>query len=347
MNNLDYDKIFAFSYALVKDLDPVKAEDDVNYLDKPTEQVFLKYFEKEVMSKKVDIQGHSKGLFDGKTLSEIKEEFEYQRLTNRCCEQMKFAISYKLLGGIMKNLDALKNDIDSSVQSSIISSFLDILTSSVIDSEHYCFVCGNTAKLSLKNDIYTNIISPDSRLARFPAYQPCKYPNGLNEYTNVLSVPSGRLMFANDLRCLFPNQDRLSDAYIVDKSGYYNDINSDVGMMYNQEFWNTLGLIYVQVGNTSPNIIKNNITGRIFASINYTCNKNEDVCGHITTDLWAICGIDYELMKDLCIKHHIDFEKLSKNCVEVSVEPGKYVVRSFNAARNANINTFFEIVKVS
>lgn len=346
MKDLDYDNIFAFSHALVKDLDPFKAEDDVQYLDKPTEQVFSKYFEKEMMSKKVNIQGHSKSVFDGKTLAEIKDEFEYQRLTSRCADQMKFAISYKLLGGIMKNLDALQNDTDSSVQASIINSFLDILTSSVIDSEHYCFVCGNTAKLSLKNDIYTNIMSSDSRLARFPAYQPCQYPNGLNEYTNVLSVPSGRLMFANDLRCLFPNQDRLSDAYIVDKSGYYNDINSDVGMMYNQEFWNRLGLIYVQVGNTSPDIIQNKETGYVFAAINHTCKKNEDVCGHISTELWAICGIDYNLMKNLCEQHNIDFEKLSKECIEVLVEPGEYTIRSFNAARNACKNNFFEVVKV-
>lgn len=346
MKDLDYNKIFAFSYELVKDLNPVKAEKDVHYLDKPTEQVFLKYFEQEVMSKKVNSQGHNKSVFDGKTLSEIKEEFEYQRLTNRCCEQIKFAISYKLLGGIMNNLDALKKGTDLTVQSSIIQEFLNILTSSVINVENYCFVCGTNVKLSLKNDEYTNILSPDSRLAQYASYHPCKYPNGLEEYSNVLSVPSGRLMFANDLRCLFPEKDSLSDAYIIDKSGYYNDINSEVGMMYNQEFWNKLGMIYVQVGNTSPDIIQNKETGYVFAAINHTCKKNEDVCGHISTELWAICGIDYNLMKDLCEQHNIDFEKLSKECIEVLVEPGEYTIRSFNAARNACKNNFFEVVKV-
>jgi len=346
MTNLEYDKIFSFSYELVKGLDPVKAENDIHYLDKPTEQVFSKYFEKEIMSKKVDIQGHSKSVFDGKTLSEIKEQFKYERLSSRCCDQMKFAISYKLLGGIMNNLDALKHDIDLTVQTSIINDFLNILTSSVIDSEHYCFVCGVNTKISLKNGLYTNKVSSNSRLAAFSAHQPCQYPDGLSAYSNVLDVPSGILMFANDLRDLFPDKDSLSDQYVTHKSGYYNDINSDVGMMYNQEFWNRLGLIYVQVGNTSPNIFKNTETGKIFAAINYTCRKNEDDCGHISTDLWAVCGIDFNLMQTLCLKNNIDFEKMKKECIQVSVEPGKYVVKSFNAARNANENTFFEVVKV-
>lgn len=369
MKNLDYNAIFKAAYEMLKDLDPVKAETDKNYLKKQEDKLFVDYFEETVMSQKVNLQGHSQGKFDGKTLREIKNEFEYEYLTSRCCDQIKFAISYKLLSLIMKDLEVLKTDIDLSVQTSIINQFTNFMKSPILESEHYCFVCGMTAKISLKEHGYSNVIDPDSRMAKFSGYHACPHPKGIDDYSHVLNVPSGELMFANDLRCLFPDTDGLSNAFIVEKSGYYNSINSELGMMYNKQFWNELGMAFLQVGNTSPNVFKDTQTGVItvkFKNIyidsedlsgyeqeededegyvkNYT--KTDEDFGRISTDLWAICAIDLDLMKSLCIQHNIDFETLSKECVQVSVEPGDYTVRSYNAARDGSKNTFFDVTKV-
>lgn len=370
MENIDYKSVFTAAYNMVKDLDPIKAEKENDYFKKQKEDLFSQYFEKEVMSKKVNLQGHSKGAFDGKTLQEIKNEFEYEYLTSRCCDQIKFAISYKLFEGIMKNLEALKTDDDLVVQNVIIKDFVQFLDSPILQSEHYCFVCGISAKVALNNGVYSNIVESDSRMAKFSGYHVCQYPKGLEEYDNKVDIPSGKVMFANDLRCLFPDSDNLSDAYITKKSGYYNSINSDVGVMYNKEFWNNLGMVYVQVGNTSPNVFKDKETGIISVKFKNIYIDDEDLSqyeqdeeedegyvknysdteqdmGRICTDLWAVCAVDYDLMKSLCLKHNIDFEKLSEDCIEVAVEPGKYNVRSFNAARNARKNTFFTMVKAT
>lgn len=366
MENLDYNTIFKAAYEMLKDLDPVKAETDKNYLKKQEDKLFVDYFEETIMSQKVNLQGHNKGKFDGKTLSEIKNEFEYEHLTSRCCDQIKFAISYKLFSPIMKELDALKSDSNDSVKNSIIQQFTNLLDSPILESEHYCFVCGMNSKIGLTKNGYSNIVDPNSRMAQFSGYHACPYPQGIEQYSNVVKVPSGTLMFANDLRCLFPNAASKSDSYIINRSGYYNSICSELGMLYNAEFWNKLGLVYVQVGNTSPQIVKNTKTGVITVKMNnnhdddceydyeekgehYTVKKytsNEEYCGRISTDLWAICAIDLDLMKSLCIQNNIDFETLSKECVQVTVEPGDYNVRSYNAARDGSKNTFFDVTKV-
>lgn len=369
MENFDYNTIFEAAYEMLKDLDPVKAEADKNYLKKQEEKLFVDYFEEVVMSKKMNLQGHSQGKFDGKTLREIKNEFEYEYLTSRCCDQIKFAISYKLFSPIIKDFETLKNDLDQTIRNTIITQFINWLESSFLESEHYCFVCGMTAKIGLKSDGYSNIIDSNSRMAKFSGYHACPYPKGIDHYSHVLNVPSGVLMFANDLRCLFPDTDRLSNDFITEKSGYYNSINSELGVKYNQQFWSELGMAFVQVGNTSPNIFKDTQTGVIsvkFKNIyvdsdnlsgyeqeededegyvkNYT--KTDEDFGRISTDLWAICAIDLDLMKLLCTQHNIDFESLSKECIKVTVEPGDYNVRSFNAARDGSKNTFFDVTKV-
>jgi hypothetical protein len=362
MENLDYNTVFEAAYEMLKDLDPVKAKADKNYLKKQEDKLFVDYFEEFIMSQKMNIQGHSKGQFDGKTLREIKNEFEYEHLTSRCCDQIKFAISYKLFSPIIKELHALKLDSKGSVKDSIIQQFTNLLDSPILESEHYCFVCGMNSKIGLTADGYSNFVDPNSRMARFSSHHACPYPQGIEQYSNVVKVPSGNLMFANDLRCLFPDADSRSDAYIIEKSGYYNSICSELGMLYNTEFWNKFGLVYVQVGNTSPQIVKNTKTGVVTVKINNTHDddyeekgehhtvkkyiSNEEYCGRISTSLWAVCAIDLDLMKSLCTQHGIDFETLSKECVQVSVEPGDYNVRSYNAARDGSKNTFFDVTKV-
>lgn len=368
MDNLDYNIIFKAAYEMVHLLNPIKSEADVHYFKNQEEELFDNYFKETIMSKKVNLQGHHNGQFDGKTLQEIKNEFEYEYLTTRCCDQIKFAISYSLFGEIMKKLEDLKTDTEQTVQNTIVKEFINSLNSSFLTSDSYCFTCGISAKVSLKKGVFSNIVDADSRMARFSGHHACKFSKGLHDYSHKLDIPSGKLMFANDLRCLFPEVVHMDTAYITEKSGYSNDINSEVGVMYNKEFWNNHGMIYVQTGSTSPHIFKDKISNVISVKFkhlyvkeadmaNYEQDEDEDDgCvknytateqdfGRITTDLWAVCGIDYNLMKTLCDKHSIDFDELADDCICVDVEPGQYEVRSFNAARERRKNTFFDVIK--
>lgn len=372
MKDLDYSIIFKAAHTLMFDVDPVKAEENVHHLEKEEAAFFDTYFKATVMTKKVNLQGHHRGVYDGLTLQEIKDTMEYDYLVQRYCDQIKFVISYKLFGEILKYKEELKNDVDNVIKDKIITEFIRTLDASFLTVDHYCFVCGVTTKSSFKNGMFTSVVSEDSRMGRFVGHQPCKLTKGIDEYTYKLNIPSGKLLFANDLRELFPELSRFeADKYITEKSGYSNSINSELGVMYTQEFWNNHGMIYVQVGNTSPHVFQDSITKNIevkFESI-YTPREGEDDLdvddsddeedpdyvknytdtekdlGYVCTDLWAVCAIDHDLMKDLCTKHNIDFKELSDSCITVNVDPGEYNVRSFNASHDSSKNTFFSVSK--
>lgn len=378
MKDLDYTLIFKAAQTLMADVDPAKAEADVHHLEKEESEFFDTYFKSTLMTKKVDLQGHHMGVYDGHTLQEIKDTMEYDYLVERYCDQIKFSISYKFFGEILKNKEALKNDVDNVIQEKIIQEFIKTLEASFLTVEHYCFVCGVTTRSSYNNGLFTSVVSDDSRMGKFAGHQPCKLPKGLAEYSYNVNIPSGKLLFANDLRELFPDLSRFEvNTYITEKSGYNNNVNSDLGVMYSQEFWNNHGMIYVQVGNTSPHVFQDTVTQNIevkFDSVykpqerddelkfndsddededgedpdyvkNYTATEKD--LGYICTDLWAVCAIDHDLMKTLCEKHHINFEELSGSCIAVTVEPGEYIVHSFNAASYACKNTFFNIKKAT
>lgn len=372
MKDLDYSIIFKAAHTLMFDVDPVKAKENVHYLEKEEAVFFDTYFKSTVMTKKVNLQGHHRGVYDGLTLQEIKDTMEYDYLVERYCDQIRFVISYNLFGEILKHKEDLKNDVDNVIQDKIITEFIRTLDASFLKVDHYCFVCGVTTKSSFKNGMFTSVVSEDSRMGQFAGHQPCKLTKGIDTYTYKINIPSGKLLFANDLRELFPELDRFDDdKYITEKSGYSNSINSELGVMYTQEFWNNHGMIYVQVGNTSPHVFQDSITKNIevkFKSIytpqkgdedldvddsdddedpdyvkNYTATEND--LGSVCTDLWAVCGIDHDLMKDLCNKHKIDFKTLSAGCITVDVDPGEYNVRSFNASHDSSKNTFFSVSK--
>jgi hypothetical protein len=359
MKDLDYTSIFKTAYQLVIDVDPVKAEADVHYLSNQENEIFETYFKKAIMQVTVNLQGHHKGVYDGKTLQEIKDTMQYDYLVERYSDQIKCAISYSLFGEILTNKEALLDDNENLIKNKIIKDFINTLNSSLMTVDHFCFVCGVTTKSKYHDNQFTSVVEEGSRMAKFSGHHPCKLPHGIADYSYPLSIPSGKLLFANDLRELFPDSD--PDVYINEKSGYYNGINSELGVMYNQEYWNNLGMVYVQVGNTSPHVFQDKKTQTIQVKPEYRYLKNRSIneesdevanytetehdLGYVCTDLWAVCAIDHDLMKTLCNQHSLDFEEIFDSCIMVDVEPGVYNVKSFNARRDPNKNVFFEVTR--
>lgn len=372
MQNLNYVEIFDKASALMVDVDYESAKKNYK-LKVQEEEIFKLYFEELILNTKVNLQGHNRSMYDGKTIKEIKATFEYEYLTERYLDQIKFIITHDLFIPILEQKTELSNDSDHSVRDKILDLFKDTLTSPYFPVEHNCSVCGVNTRSYYHNGEFTNIMDSKSRVSKFASHQPCTHKDGLGEYSFKISIPSGKLVMANDLRKLFSRETSLDllDKYIIDKSGYYNSICSELGRYYNQEFWNTLGLVYVTLDNCSPFVFQDGVSKKITVkkdliySPQDNYNDNDDVeydedndpnyiknyldtevkLGRIVTDLWAVCAIDAELMKKLSIEQDVDYNSIVKESIIIDVEPGEYVVRSFYDVPNNN-QVYLEIVKL-
>ena len=115
----------------------------------------------------------------------------------------------------------------------------------------------------------------------------CEVLNGIKPWTIEINVPSGKLVFANDLRDLFPN--------IKDY-----DINHKYGQKLSEEAYAKLGLFNIYVGNTCPDIYSLDNKLIIGNVINYDTDKPypgyENVIreGGVCTDVWDVSACDYD-----------------------------------------------------
>ncbi len=166
----------------------------------------------------------------------------------------------------------------------------------------------------------------------------CKYRGGIKEVTVELNVPSGKMVFANDLREYFQVQ------------GSFN-INSQIGLMQTMKAYEKIGMIHGFVGNTCPHIYqrsqktlsisdtpiedfwdpaKNKYVSKTKAQIKNETPKGK-VVGGICTDLWWYCIVDYEDLKTRYLAtggNSKTFNKYLKNkCSVVDVKPGVYSIQ--------------------
>jgi hypothetical protein len=137
-----------------------------------------------------------------------------------------------------------------------------------------CSECGERCKLHYDGKrIYTNT---------------CKYPGGLKPWAVEIDVPSGKLVFRNDMRKLFPKQEKNVS------------VNNTLGIKTTEEFHATNGMFHVFVGNTCPGIYQmpngNVIVGRLFDEDEPIKDKYKEAkkLGSICTDLWWFSACDYD-----------------------------------------------------
>lgn len=367
MQNINYIEIFNKASELMDGIDYLTVKKDSKYLKKQEEEIFKLYFEEAVLNTVVNLQGHNRSMYDGKTIKEIKESFEYEYLTERYLDQVKFVILHDLFIPILESQSELLMDSDFSLRDNILSLFKDTLNSPYFTVEHNCFVCGVNTRSYYHNGQFTNIVDENSRMFKSASHKPCSHKNGIGKYDFKINIPSGKLVIANDLRKLFSREicTSLADQYIIDKSGYYNSICSQLGRYYTQEYWNDLGLIYVTMGNCSPYVFQDSVTKNLTFksdyiycpqndrdSIEYDDDKNyiknytetEVKLGQVITDLWAVCAIDLDLMKALSGEKNIDCKNILDDALIVDIEPGEYIVRSFYDDIETT-EAIFEIVK--
>lgn len=358
MDTTTYDLIFNEAVQLVKDIPFEEADKNLSRYDKEVKIIFDKYFEENFLNATVDIQGHHRGQFDGKTVRQIREEYEYEHATQSFQRNYEFAIAYNLFLEIAKFKDVLEEH-----KEKIIHDFIREIETPFSASEIFCFDCGCTVKVRNVDNVYTSVIKKEREfLFNKPSQLPCAFKGNLETFSRTISLPSGKLVFANDLREMLPEDaDEQSDKYIIEKSGYYNTINSLYGQELHTDFWLSLGLIYISTGNTSPTIFKDTKTNTISAKHEtiYDRENDEDVdntteneveVGSVCTDVWAVCAMDYSVFSALINNQDsdegddADDDLDESDYIECSVDvpPGDYTLTIYR--RDAH--NFFTITPV-
>lgn len=168
--------------------------------------------------------------------------------------------------------------------------------------------------------------------------EPCDNPGGIKPWDIEIDVPSGKLVFRNDMRDIFPtNQD------------FYVNHTSQIKMC--EEHYASIGMFHVFVGNTCPKIY--NFDDRVVVgrypedawnkgTKEYIdCPEKEFNVGYICTDLWWFSACDYDdFMKRTALD---DMDVV----VELKQGPGRYRLTScYAASKNEDLKEFAVITKV-
>jgi hypothetical protein len=137
------------------------------------------------------------------------------------------------------------------------------------------------------------------------------------EYSIDLSVPSGKLVFANDLRDLFEGEYEEEDLRPSSR-GWGFDVCTELGCRQVFEAYGRLGMAHGFVGNTCPGVYRRN---KDTLTISTKGSKKQHV-GGICTDLWWYSIVDYD---DYVRRVGASPPKVWSISV-VNVEPGTYRV---------------------
>lgn len=128
---------------------------------------------------------------------------------------------------------------------------------------------------------------------------PCEYPNGLTTVI-TLEVPSGKVIFDDDLRPLYDWQDK--DGH--DPEGFVT-YNSALGQSQAVRAMAEVGCAFGYVGNSSPDMYKTGDGTYVIANTGWVDDEDDEdyemeivpdgweKVGSIVTDLWAYSVADY------------------------------------------------------
>lgn len=186
-----------------------------------------------------------------------------------------------------------------------------------------CHVCGERVHVSF-NGIYFMVAKLDDMQTATKSSDPvnstdlhCEFHGGMKSYTVEVEVPSGRLVFANDLRGLMSHE--IPDHYI----------NHDIGIRRLVEDTAKQGFLTTFVGNTCPSIYQDGNTLRI-GCVGYDSDEVVDefagkTVGSICTDLWWFYAVDGDVFDNSTTNLNGESVGVSKyNADVVHVDAGRY-----------------------
>ena len=146
------------------------------------------------------------------------------------------------------------------------------------------------------------------------AVEPCVNAGGLGAWDLELDIPSGKMVFGNDFRELFPTEE-----------SFY--INHAIGVKKCEEDYAKKGMFHFFVGNTCPSVFQK---GNSIIIGNFSDEKDDLAPEEYTnvdsvcTDLWWVSIADY----DEYINRGGKINEKYNDVFIVEVEPGRYKLKS-------------------
>lgn len=165
----------------------------------------------------------------------------------------------------------------------------------------------------------------------------CPYPGGMENVSVELNIPSGKMVFANDLRRWF----RIIGDF---------DVNNDIGVKLTTEAYEKVGMAHGFVGNSCPSVYK--VDGRTLTisgtpSDEYYDEETDEelpalkelydsqlpageAVGGICTDLWWYSVVDFDDFRarflDMAGSEESFDAYIKDRCDVINVDPGVYQV---------------------
>lgn len=335
--------------------------------NKTTFAVFKSHLQDAFNATLIDFGGHNHNNMAGDTLAvvESKEPQMYENIKERTTQALKYFVRdiYRAIK---------ENQPYEEIEKSVILKPSYFYTMAMLiqgSPGTYCFVCGKTNGLYMKNGIISpgcfidkssplwDLLHDDYKIMlreeEVSKDKLCAYPDGIEKFEQFMTIKSNYLVFANDLRSDVKVDPMESLKYVIERSGYYNTINSDVGSMYDQEYALSLGLLKVQTGNSSPVVAYNAQTGVILVVDQQAWKQKKkynfplDVEGFrakctICTDVWTVQAVDSIIYEDYAKEHSMTLKDAAEeNGYIIPVTPGKYKITTYTAPP-----LFFTIEKV-
>ena len=211
----------------------------------------------------------------GDVLVDFKGHFTYD---NALPDERYFSYLFAYSIGLIREMKDLKGD--DSDKDIILN-----LKNEIIVGSQTCTHCGKGVMMFYKDRTLT-------------VETECPNAGGLKPWDLEIDVPSGKLVFQNDMRNIFDPNDEAEDF----------DVNTVFGTKQTEEAFAKMGMIHVFVGNSCPRVYQFE-DGKIVVGSYYisdqeskdydTDPKEKFSEGSVCTDLWWFSACDYDKFKEL------------------------------------------------
>ena len=180
-------------------------------------------------------------------------------------------------------------------------------------AQNDCFVCGKRVETYFNGFafMFADAKSFSQSEGQEDDVLNCEFAGGMKDYSVEIEVKSGRLVFANDLRCCMP--DDIDD----------HDVNQQIGVRNTVIDTAKQGFLTAFVGNSCPSVFQNGTT--LYVG-NEGHDENDNVIaplegrrlGSICTDLWWFYAMDGDVYDACNVRHKPEDEAIAE------LPPGTY-----------------------
>lgn len=283
-----------------------------------------------------DIKNHMSAYIQDRTLKEFRESYpsEAQFFINEAEIEIELSV----------RLSLFKRDIDLwTKMSPLYDNYFKLAFSN-------CSDCGHVVHLTF--DLNKKVITIPEGLVDKVIDCPISSNDELVFSVDV-DVPSGTLVFANDLRKVFTKdeQDKIEKYY------GHNRLSSFLGLKNESTAYAIHNMFFGYVGNRATEVVKDSDDNLIVSDPydyaefyefdeDFSFEENDDFNyqGSICTDLWWFCAMDLDFLKAKSSENGFKLDSIDHFLVDV--EPGKYRLTIYTSSRSGNYPNLAEFKKL-